>query len=89
MEEGIGNITVDVLKDTIRMVRGELKEQFKNTRPFRQIPQDDIDRLANYLALQKQMTPDMDLKLQQDFGNSWANYKDEMEQLSMEVGYVE
>ncbi len=64
-EESIYDLVVDALLERQQLVREELRERFKRTKPFRQEP---VSR-KEMLVQEDEMTPEMELQLRQWFGN--------------------
>ena len=65
MFPSIYDLVVDELLERQRMVRSELQERFKKTKPFRQEQVSDKERLVEY----DELTPEKKEWLRQQFGD--------------------
>ena len=65
MEESIYDLVVDELLARQRLVKEELRERFKKTKPFRQEPVSRKERIFQA----DEMTPEIETQLRQWFGN--------------------
>ncbi len=82
-EKSIYDLVVDELVDRQRMVREELFNRFKKTRPFRTEPPDTDEMILNY----KKMTPEAEQEMRLRMGDAAVdNYIVKMKKLMQRRG---
>jgi len=64
VEESIYDLVVDELLERQSLVKAELRERFKRTKPFRQEPKSNKEMLVEY----DELTPEKKQWLMQEFG---------------------
>ena len=83
MEESIYDMVVDQLLERQSMVKAELHDRFKRTKPFRQEPVSPKEELVQY----DELTPEKKQWLLQNFGSEAVlPYFNRMEELKNKYG---
>lgn len=85
MEKSILELAVDELIERQRLVKDELRQRFKKTKPFRMEPVSEDKQLSEYM----EMTPElMGERIQRDGAEVTEEYIGRMESLKRRKGYA-
>ena len=83
MQDSFLDVLTDEMKNTLTSLKGEVRQMFKGTKPYRGVKVDDAEKIQKYLAIQ----PSQHEQYKQQFGEAeYMNYVSSMEKKIQEYG---
>jgi len=77
MEQTFDDVLVEEMQNLMTSIRQEVKDSYKGKKPFRAVKVSDVERISNYLT----RPPEVKAQLQNDMGDMYTQYEQNMENL--------
>jgi hypothetical protein len=82
MQDSFLDVLTDEMKNTLTSLKGEVRQMFKGTKPFRGVKIDDAEKIQTYLNIK----PQQHEQYRAQFGDEYMKYVSSMEQKIQEYG---